>query len=61
LFVRAAQLYQALGDVRGEGESLFWVGCFHQVVRGGNDAAVPVLERSATATALASPPKTARS
>ncbi len=46
LFERAAHLYQALGDVRGEAESLFWVGCFHQVVRHDNDAAVPVLERS---------------
>lgn len=46
LFERAAQLYQALGDVRGEAESLFWVGCLHQVVRRDNDAAVPVLERS---------------
>src|ERR1035438_1594203 len=27
LFERAAQLYQGLGDVRGEAESLFWVGC----------------------------------
>jgi tetratricopeptide (TPR) repeat protein len=46
LFQRAAELYQMLGDVRGEGESLFWVGIFHQVVRHDNDAAVPVLERS---------------
>ena len=46
LFERAAQLYQGLGDVRGEAESLFWVGCFHQIVRRDNDATVPVLERS---------------
>lgn len=46
LFERAEQLYQTLGDVRGEGESLFWVGIFHQVVRHDNDAAVPVLDRS---------------
>jgi tetratricopeptide (TPR) repeat protein len=46
LFERAAQLYRALGDVRGEAESLFWVGCFHQIVRRDNDAAVPVLDRS---------------
>ena len=46
LFQRAAELYQALGDVRGEAEALFWVGCCQQVVRGDNDAAVPVLERS---------------
>lgn len=46
LFERAAQLFQALGEVRGEGESLFWVGCFHQVVGHDNDAAVPVLVRA---------------
>jgi tetratricopeptide (TPR) repeat protein len=45
LFERALQLYQEVGDVRGQAESLFWVGCFHQVVRRDNAAAVPVLER----------------
>jgi tetratricopeptide (TPR) repeat protein len=45
-FERAAELYQALGDVRGEAESLFWIGCFHQLVRRDNATAVPVLERS---------------
>jgi tetratricopeptide (TPR) repeat protein len=46
LFERAVQLYRTLGDVRGEGESRFWVGTFHQVVRGDDDAAVPSLEQS---------------
>jgi hypothetical protein len=46
LFERAAELYRAWGDVRGEAESLFWVGCCHQVVRRDNEAAVPVLWRS---------------
>jgi tetratricopeptide (TPR) repeat protein len=46
LFERAAHLYQALGDLSGEAEALFWVGCFHQVVRRDNAAAVPALERS---------------
>jgi hypothetical protein len=46
LFERAARLYEALGDVGGEAESLFWVGCFHQVVRRDNEVAVPVLLRS---------------
>jgi len=46
LFDRAARLYQALGDVRGEGEALFWLGCFHQVVRRDNGTAVPLLDRS---------------
>lgn len=47
LFQRATELYRTLGDLRGEAESLFWVGAFHQVVRHDNDAAVPPLERSA--------------
>jgi tetratricopeptide (TPR) repeat protein len=46
LFERAAQLYRALGDKRGEAESLFWVGCFHQVVRHDNAAAGPALGQS---------------
>jgi hypothetical protein len=46
LFERAAQLYRALGDTRGEAEALFWVGCFHQVVRRDNATAAPALERS---------------
>jgi tetratricopeptide (TPR) repeat protein len=46
LFERAAQLYRALGDIGGEAEALFWVGCFHQVVRRDNATAAPVLEQS---------------
>ncbi|GIH61611.1 tetratricopeptide repeat protein [Microbispora siamensis] len=46
LFERAADLYRRLGDVRGEGEALFWVGCFHQVVRDDDDAAGPAFRRS---------------
>lgn len=53
LFERAAQLYQLLGDVRGEGESLFWIGTFHQVVRRDNAAAVPALERAYELASLA--------
>ncbi len=45
LFERAARLYRALGDVRHEAEALFWIGCFHRVVRHDNTAAVPVLEQ----------------
>ena len=44
-FERAARLYRALGDARGEAEALFWVGCFHQVVQRDNATALPVLER----------------
>lgn len=46
LFERAAELYHALGDVRGEAEALFWVGCFHQVAGRDNATAMPILERS---------------
>jgi hypothetical protein len=46
LFDRALRLYQALGDVGGEAEALFWVGCFYQVVRRDNDTAVPLFDRS---------------
>ena len=48
LFERAARLYQAPGDGRGEAGALFWAGCLHQVVRHDNAAAVPVLEQSLT-------------
>lgn len=46
LFERAAELYQRLGDARGEGEALFWVGTFYQVLRGDHAVARPLLERS---------------
>jgi tetratricopeptide (TPR) repeat protein len=46
LFERAARLYEALGDIRGEAGALFWVGCLHQVVRHDTAAAVPFLEQS---------------
>ncbi|HEV2778687.1 MAG TPA: hypothetical protein VGX25_04730, partial [Actinophytocola sp.] len=46
LFERAAELYRTLGDVRGEAESSFWVGTFHQVVRHDNGTAGPHLQRS---------------
>jgi len=53
LFEHAARLYRALGDVRGEAEALFWAGCFHQVVRRDNAAAVPLLEQSRVLAAQA--------
>lgn len=46
LFERAADLYRAIGDERGEGEALFWVGTFHQVVRGDHRTALPLFERA---------------
>jgi tetratricopeptide (TPR) repeat protein len=53
LFERAIRLYRAVGDTRGEAEALFWVGCFHQVVRNDNATAVPVLEQSVKVAAEA--------
>jgi tetratricopeptide (TPR) repeat protein len=47
LFERAVELYEGLGDTRGEAEAVFWVGCYHQVVEGDTAAALPALERSA--------------
>ncbi|MCX4461430.1 tetratricopeptide repeat protein [Streptomyces sp. NBC_01728] len=41
LFERAAELYRRIGDVRGEGEALFWAGTFHQVVRDDTQTALP--------------------
>jgi len=46
LFERASAGYRALGDIRGEAEALFWVGCVHQVIRRDNATAVPILEQS---------------
>lgn len=46
LFERAARLYHALGDGRGEGEATFWAGTYHQVVRHDNAAAIPALKRA---------------
>lgn len=46
LFERAAHLYRVAGDLGGEAESLFWIGCFHQVVRRDDGAAAPALQRS---------------
>ncbi|MFI6240038.1 tetratricopeptide repeat protein [Micromonospora sp. NPDC050795] len=46
LFERALELYQALGDTRGEAEALFWIGCLHQFVRRDDERALPYLQRS---------------
>lgn len=51
LFERAVRLHESLGDLRGQAEALFWVGCCLQVVRRDNDRATPVLERSAALAA----------
>jgi tetratricopeptide (TPR) repeat protein len=46
LFERAVALARDTGDRRLLGESLFWLGLFHQVVRGDDDLALPLLEES---------------
>jgi hypothetical protein len=48
LFERAAELYQRLGDVSGEADALFWIGCWHQVVKGDGATGRPYFERSYT-------------
>ncbi|KOU76210.1 tetratricopeptide repeat protein [Streptomyces sp. MMG1533] len=46
LFERAAELYHRLGDAGGEADALFWIGCWHQVVRDDSAAGRPYFERS---------------
>jgi hypothetical protein len=46
LFELAARRYAELGDPRGEGEAIFWIGTFHQVVRGGGEVVEPLFARS---------------
>jgi tetratricopeptide (TPR) repeat protein len=46
LFERAVAGFAELGDVRGEAESLFWLGTYHQVVHGDHDTAEPLLARA---------------
>jgi hypothetical protein len=48
LFERAARLYEEHGNRRGEAESLFWIGCFHQVVRRDNGILRQVAEARAS-------------
>jgi tetratricopeptide (TPR) repeat protein len=53
LFERAAHLYQELGDDRGEGEALFWVGIYHQVVARDGDRCGPLFTRAYQLSAAA--------
>ncbi|WSQ06726.1 tetratricopeptide repeat protein [Streptomyces sp. NBC_01231] len=46
MFERAAELYGRLGNPSGEADALFWVGCWHQVVKGDGAAGRPYFERS---------------
>lgn len=47
LFERSLELFEALRDERGQAEALFWIGCFHQVVRDDTGPALAALESSA--------------
>ncbi len=47
LFQRSLELYEALGDAQGRAEVVFWIGCFHQVVRDDTEPALAALESSA--------------
>ncbi|MFJ4200605.1 tetratricopeptide repeat protein [Streptomyces sviceus] len=46
LFERAAELYERLGDTSGQADALFWIGCWHQVVKGDGATGRPYFERS---------------
>jgi len=46
LFTRSAELFRSLGDVRGEGEALLWVGVYHQVVLRDGRGSLPSLRRA---------------
>lgn len=58
LFERATHLYRTLGDATGEAESVFWEGCFHQLVRGDPGRAVPLLQQSYELATAAGDPYT---
>jgi tetratricopeptide (TPR) repeat protein len=58
LFERAAGLYRALGDERGEAAAMFWAGCFHQVTGRDNTTAVPLLSQSLELAGRAGDPVT---
>ncbi|MFJ6836973.1 tetratricopeptide repeat protein [Streptomyces sp. NPDC091209] len=46
LFERAAELHHRLNDASGEADALFWIGCWHQVVRDDGATSGPYFERS---------------
>ncbi|MEW1777950.1 tetratricopeptide repeat protein [Streptomyces sp. NPDC086777] len=46
LFERAAELYRRLEDASGEAGALFWIGCWHQVVKGEGATGRPYFEQS---------------
>lgn len=44
LLSRAAELYRSMGDLVGEAEAVFFIGCFHQLAQDDNAAALPCFE-----------------
>ena|SRR5712691_369533 len=53
LFEEALRLFERLGDPRGQGEALFLIGIFHQVVRDDGATGVPFFDRSVLAASEA--------
>ena len=53
LFEEALRLFEQLGHGRGQGEALFLVGIFHQVVMDDGETGVPFFDRSVQAAAQA--------
>lgn len=45
-FTEAARSFSDLGDIRAEADATFWAATYHQVVRGDDSNAVPLLERA---------------
>jgi tetratricopeptide (TPR) repeat protein len=53
LFEEALRLFDELGDSRGQGEALFLIGIFHQVVMEDGEVALPFFDRSVSAASAA--------
>ena len=45
-FERAAATFRDAGEVSGEAEALFWIGCYHQVVHADSETALPSFVRA---------------
>lgn len=46
LVTEAGRVFAGLGDGRGEAEATFWAAVYHQVVRGDQATALPLLDRA---------------
>jgi hypothetical protein len=53
LFEEALELFERVGDWRGQGEALFLIGIFHQVVQEDGDTGLSFFERSVRAASEA--------